>query len=245
MNRSMKSYAKVLAAAIAPVCGLSATTAFGASIGASVAAPTGNVEIQQLTYQNDSDLVWTSVVHQAFGQTFTVGAGFTLDAVSFIVQQENDPPDRSTAGHTMRVQVYNVGSLLDADGSTGNTLVVNETGVTPAFGYGVDTWLRFDVANTALPAGTYGMSIDFDFLLNGSGGFPGGHRIGGSGAGIRYNSNEVYAGGAGFRSPGGAFSGDNDLAFVIQSIPEPTSLSMLGLGAASLMRRRETGEGHH
>jgi hypothetical protein len=241
MNRATtKNLSIKLAAAVAPVCLLAAAPAFGAVITASGGvAPSTNVEIQQLGQNNDSDFVWRSDAHQAFGQTFTVGGGgFILDAVSFFVRQENDPPDRSLAGHVLRVNVFSVANLTDQSG----TNILSETGTTPGapgFDYGQNSWLRLDVADTFLAAGTYGMTIDFDFLRDGSGAFPGGHKIGGGSNGLLFNGDgNSYGGGHGFRHIGGQLAGENDLAFVIQSIPEPASLAMLGLGLPLVLRRR-------
>ncbi len=61
----------------------------------------------------------------------------------------------------MEVDVFSVGLLTDM---TGPTLFGSaQTGVTPSWIRGVDTWLTFDVDNVALTPGTYGMSIDFAF----------------------------------------------------------------------------------
>jgi hypothetical protein len=221
---------------------LLAGNAFAAAITTSTTAPTGGV-ISQQSFDSSSDLVWRSLSqsgHQYFGQTFTVTSGFTLDKFSIVVNQEPSA-DRPAAGLTMAVDVFSVGDLTQTSGTT--VFGSAQTGVTPSYTKGVNTWMTFDVDDVALAPGLYGFSVDFASELSyfDDPGLLGGNLIGGDGnAGVQFNNGSLYSDGQAFRITNGSptMPADQDLAFDIQAVPEPAGLALAGFALVGLMGYR-------
>jgi hypothetical protein len=221
-----------------------ATFASAITITGSASAPGTNVVVSQTARDSSSDLQWRSDFHQSFGQTFTAPSNFVLDKISYLVFQEN-AADRSDAGLTMKVDVFNAASQAATSGTS--LLSGGESGVTPAFGKGAFRWLTFDITDVALTSGSvYGITIDFAFLLDHPG-VAGGHKIGGDDpAGMQFLGGNAFGGGQAFRLFNGSSNmpENQDLAFVLQEaevvIPEPASsvLFLVGAMIACKMRSR-------
>jgi hypothetical protein len=232
-------WATPLCAVMAVMTG--ANSARAITITNSASAPGTNVEISQAVVNDSSDLEWRnfgSEVHQYLGQTFTPTSNFTVDKISFFVRQA-DVSDRSDAGHTLRVSLFSAAS----ESATSGSVLLSETGVTPAYGKTSNQWLTFDVSNTvSLTSGQiYGIAIDYDFQAIGP--MAGGHKIGDDGlTGVLRVDNDVFSMGQAFRILNGvpqAISGD--LAFVVQSgeiVPEPSSISLALCGVFGLVAAR-------
>ena len=228
------------------VVGLAGNTR-GASITVGATAPATDVIIQQLANETWDDIRWTAnstAGWKELRQTFTAPSNFTLDKISYLVEQDNPFP---TAGLTMRVDVL---STTNVDTPTGTSLLGPENGVTPSFSLDTKTWMTLDVANVALTSGNvYVLVFGFD-SLNTS--IP--HRLGNGDdttGGVWYDTNDPYTGGKAFRFLNGANStasgwtltSGRDLAFVIQGfetvggVPEPSSVFLLAIGGLLVWRR--------
>lgn len=187
-------------------------------------APTSNVVISS-SYAGANNLAWRSnsasdyrVMYQSFT---TPGTAFELDSISIGVSSESS--GALDAGYTLTLYTFPTNTS-----TASSTTVASWTGTLPHTTMSAGTFLTFDVPNLTLNASTvYGFSLSFDSSAT--------NRAVGlyAGPGI-YNGGLLF-----YMDQTGAYSStSNDMAFVIQSVPETSSLSFafIGLGGLLLLR---------
>jgi hypothetical protein len=164
-------------------------------------------------------------------QVETVTTGFTLDKISLLINQ-----DAALTNQNLPLEVTLFSAATVASTSGTNLAGYPDAGVGPttAFATGTNLWMTFDVADVALTPGIYGFKVGFSGATNSS------KQLGDTGVGLNgvAHDADVYAGGQMFRlrPPPTASAGydDNDLAFSIQSVPEPSGVALAGMSLLGL-----------
>ena len=185
-------------------------------------------------------------VKYAAGQSFTTTTAWTLDKIS--VQYEKKGAtfnENNDASLKLILFTYNSAGFDAAAWGPFSAPAVTGTGITQVYsedfsvaaidGATANDWLTFDLTtNQSLSATTeYGFAL---WVSNGTG--PVSQNVN-----FFYNTSNSYAGGDRLAVRGGTgntISLNQDLNFVLQTVPEPSTFVMLlgGLGALMLLRRR-------
>ena len=173
---------------------------------------------------SDSDLYWTDRPNP--GQSFTTGShsgGYSLSAFSF---QLNSSRVVSTT--------FNYSFRVIATGGT--TTLVNETGQTWNGLHSSGDWLTFTLTTPVTLAANTQYGVDFEHVSGGA--WPDGIPS------VRRNGN-TFAGGSYYTRTDGdpssiSTNGSRDRIFHVDlvTVPEPSSLGLLGLGGLLLLFRR-------
>jgi hypothetical protein len=220
------------------------------------ATPSSKVALQQLSYDNWSDMrrTGTGGNWRDFAQTFTVSSSFRLDKVSILVAQD---PNFPAAGQNLKINLFSTSNINTPTGPS--LLGGGETGVTPSYTRNIDNgpdtgtpgdpndvqnrrWMTFDIADVQLTGGQiYGYRIGFNNQSSSS-------RLGGGDidlGGVFLHRGNVYADGRGFRldnngtTPNSGFPANNDFAFILHRlVPEPSTLLLTSIGILWIANQR-------
>jgi hypothetical protein len=183
-------------------------------------APTTNIIAQaQSTAVN---LAWrgdTFANQRNVGQTFTPTANTTLSAFTMeIFGVQSAAPG---AAFTLALSTY-----PNAASGIPTATLATWTGTLPTTGMAANTYLTFDLPDTALTAGTvYGIMLTFtDLAANRILNFYQG------GGGIYANGSAIF-----YAPTTNTYTAQNDFTFYAQSVPEPSAFAYLGLATAGLV----------
>jgi len=235
---TIKSHVTRLAMITAMAVGVNRDTS-ASTITISASQPTQNIKISQLTSDSVEQFTKKATGNwRELGQTFTVtGGGFVLDKISV---KFNQPTGYGylTNGLSLYMTVDSVANTNTFSGTT--VTGFPDSGITGSFTTNTDLWMTFDVANASLNPGTYAFRLGFD-----TAGFSSTYAIGDTGDGIgglrTALNTDPYGGGRMFRRSGNPPSTisnpENDLVFIIQEVPEPSSAVLLALGGLLALRR--------
>jgi hypothetical protein len=208
------------------------------TITTSAAQPTGNIEISQLLvngeFPHEQIRKTATSGWRELGQTFTVTTGFTLDKISV---KFNQAAAGATAGMSLYVDVFQSDDV-STDFVGPSVIGYPDTGTTGPFTVSTDLWMTFDLPDVALAPGGYGFRIGFD-----TGDFNTAYQLGFSsldegGLKVTRVGDPDYTGGSMFRrlpNTSGTTFPAQDLAFVIQGVPEPSAVMLAGFALLGLI----------
>ena len=155
---------------------------------------------------------------ESVGQTFTVATAGTIDAI-YLGYNGFDDGDTLTVDLSVNGTTVATGILLDGNNFSGNSGSDGNTG--PFY------WMKFDLSaeNVPVNAGSNDFSMVATAQSGSSWALAPRYDLGGT----------PYDGGQATGTPGGA---NNDMAFAVTVVPEPSALLLLGLSGLGLLRRR-------
>ncbi len=225
------------------------STAQAALITTSLTKPSDNVLAQNTTDGTSpiatEALELATATKYAIGQSFTTTTAWNLDKIS--VQYRSFSPFMDSDATVKLVLFAYDSATFDSEAwgtyttaASGTALNVLYTEVFGATFADVDkTWLTFDLTtNQSLAAGTqYGFAL---WASNPSGGATSGTSSTKARMELYYGGN-TYTGGDYIRATStGNTVATTDLNFVLQAVPEPATIGMLGMGALiTLLLRRK------
>jgi len=241
MKLQIKRYAAELAA-ILVVFGVTNNTNAAISITTSASAPATDVIISQTSSDVPEQVKKTanSVANwRELGQTFTLTDSFLLQKLSLLV---SDDTGLSAGGNSISIDIFTAASVSSSNGVS--VLGFPDSGTIPAFAASTLRWMTFDFPDVQLSPGLYGFKIGFP-TIGVANNFASTNTFGDTGLGVHgiwLDQDNPYSGGRAFRlrpttgSTGLTGDPDNDFAFVLQGIPEPSSMALLAVGGLLALR---------
>lgn len=195
----------------------------------SSSAPTTNIALST-TYAGTNNLAWranTSTDYRDIFQSFTTtSSSFILDTITLKI-------NGSTSTASNAIYTLTLYTFPDAATMTASSTLSSWTGTLPSSTSMTDgTYLTFDIPNYTLAANTvYGFELSFNqYSTNQSVNF--------------YLGPGIYSGGMAFYNQNGTLTSTaNDYLFILQSVPEASSLTLvlMSLGCSAFIFRRQRG----
>jgi hypothetical protein len=189
-------------------------------------APTADVLAQNLAVGGNTSN-WGFREARTYGQTFTIPGNFTLTGMAI----QNYAP-ANYVGYTFTVKVLQFDNSWTGSGNATGTLLAQESGVAASGGAGQFFRITLDTPLTLNGNTQYGFAITAYHPESGQ-------------ANWNLNLANPYADGLsicngdGGNTFGACWSASTDTMFVVQGmLPEPATMSLLGLGVLGLLRRK-------
>jgi hypothetical protein len=246
----------VLAFVFAFVVLLGANFANAITISGSATPPTQNVveSMGNLANPTGSTFKWTGSgndQHIASGQVFRHASAFTLDKITVYMSPGNNAATFNS-NLSMQIRVYPYGGgAAEPPSALPGTPILTDTGTLPTnFVNNTFQYVTFDVTNTALTANKdYLFLVDFTSAIAPLSGFSSSFvgTLYGNGSGASYPNAihriwieraTTHNGDPDWTSGDG---GTDDIIFYVQTVPEPSTFVLGGLGLVGLvgyMRKR-------
>ena len=185
----------------------------------STSAPTSNVTLS--VSSTALNLSWRynyAADERRIGQTFTPATSFTLDTITLAVYLAS--AGAPGASYTLTMSTYTNSSTAVPD-----TTINSWTGTLPTTGMATDTFLTFDIPNLVLNSGnTYGFTLAFTSAATNEN------------VNFYQGTGGLYTGGTAFYyAPSANPTPNNDFYFILTSVPEGSSFSLLLVGLAGLI----------
>jgi hypothetical protein len=228
---------------------LSSGIASAITITSSPTPPTTNIveSMGDTSNPTESAFKWVSNAddqHIASGQTFRHASAFTADKITVLMNPKGNAATFNS-GLSMQIRVYPYGGAGEAPSALPGTPILTDTGTLPTnFVDNTFQYVTFDITDTSLLANKdYIFVVDFtSAIAPGSGFNPSflgtlyGNSTGGSyPTGLHriwLEHASSHSGGADWDAGDG---GTDDIIFYVQTVPEPSTFVLGGLGLVGLV----------